>query len=159
KEFAVSRARDRASRVVCISAPSNNRRVTDSSAKLSRFASGRGCGSQISVSIEPNRTNCSVKVLIAEINFFVTVTARLLRGFQFLKGVPTLLSEKIFCINELNTLLFREIFRASGADYDVWRFLHHQARKTDRIFDVLHASHRSGLERPAIHDRRIHLVD
>ena len=79
-------------------------------------------------------------------------------GFHLLQRLPAFIGEKIFLVDERDTLLLPEGFRSVASKQHVRRFFHDQARELDRIANVFHVRDRAGLERLALHDRGIELV-
>ena len=112
KKFAVTGARHRTSRVICIRAATDDRGVANPAAQFIGFASSRSCRRQILVPIEGDSSNRSVQILISDDEFLVAIGAGFFGRLRFLERVPAFLGEKIFRIDQFNAVLLREIFRA-----------------------------------------------
>src|SRR5215468_151596 len=157
--FAVTGTGDGAGLIVRVGAGANYRRVANSSGHFVCRSAGRSRGGQITVLIKRNGTNGAVSILIGDYKAF-PVTARTIffRSLHLLQGIPALLRKKIFLIHQFDPVGLGECFRTRTVEHYMRRFFHHEPRKSDRILYVLHAADCTGLESPAIHDRRVHLI-
>ena len=100
-----------------------------------------------------------MSILIGDSNLFTGGTGPMFfRGFDFLQSFPAFLREKVFLIDQLNPVLPGKRFRALAIHHYVSGFVHHQPGQAYRIFDMFQRSDCAGIERVAIHNRRIHLV-
>ena len=79
EKFAVACARDRAGRVVRISAGANDRRITHPTRKFIGCPASRSCGGQVSLRVPRHRTDRAVRFRLGNNELFTAFRGRLLR--------------------------------------------------------------------------------
>ena len=80
------------------------------------------------------------------------------RSESFLKLKPAVLGEKIFVGLGRDAEFVGEHIRPVARQQNVLGAFHHEPCEADRIAEILDERHGAGLQRMAVHDRRIHFL-
>src|ERR1700730_11148866 len=111
KIFSVPGTGNGAGLIVCVSAGANNWRVADSPGPLVGHPTSGSSGSQITVLVQRDCAHGTMSIFLGDEKLLPAAPALLFGFLNFLQGVPPLLGEKIFFIDQLDSVFFGKHFR------------------------------------------------